>query len=186
MPNRLTDVLSALIDSAGARGSVALIGAVARNAWAPPRATTDLDVAIAASSDVIESVQRALTALGYEQVRSHRADPEDALADLVVLRAPKGGLRQVDLLVAKTAFESEVLRRAVLVEIGGVSAPVATPEDLIVYKLVADRARDRDDISAILRTQSRAGREIDWAYVERWAGFWSVLDRLAALRAARS
>jgi hypothetical protein len=52
-----------------------------------------------------------------------------------------------------------------------------------VYKLVADRARDRDDISAILRTQRRAGREIDWVYVERWAGFWSVLDRLAALRA---
>ncbi len=183
MPNTLADVLSALIDSADPEGSVALIGAVARNAWAPPRATTDLDVAIAASSDVIESVQRALTALGYERVRSHRADPEDALADLVVLRAAKGSLRQVDLLVAKTAFESEVLRRAVRVEIAGISAPVATPEDLIVYKLVADRARDRDDISAILRTQRRAGREIDWAHVEQWAGFWSVLDRLAELRA---
>jgi predicted nucleotidyltransferase len=182
MPNTLTDVLSALLDAAGARG-FALIGAVARNAWAPPRATTDLDVAIAASSDVLESVERALTALGYEPVRSHRADPGDALADLVVLRAAKGGLRQVDLLVAKTAFENEVLRRAVRVEIGGVEAPVATPEDLIVYKLVADRPRDRDDIAAILGTQSRAGREIDWAYVERWAGFWSVLDRLAALRA---
>jgi hypothetical protein len=39
MPNTLTDVLSALIDAAGPGGSVALIGAVARNAWAPPRGT---------------------------------------------------------------------------------------------------------------------------------------------------
>ncbi len=182
MSNALTDVLSALVDSAGAHGSLALIGAVARNAWAPPRATTDIDVAIAASSEVIESVQHALLALGYERVRSHRADPEDTLADLVVLRAPAGSLRQVDLLVAKTAFESEVLRRAVPIEIGGVRVPVATPEDLIVYKLIADRARDREDIVAILRTQGRAGREIDWGHVERWARFWNVVDRLAALR----
>ena len=62
-------------DAPGARGSLALIGAVARNAWAPPRARTDLDVTIAASSELLESVQRALTALGYERVRSHRADP---------------------------------------------------------------------------------------------------------------
>lgn len=185
MPNTLAEVLSALLDSAGPDGSVALIGAVARNAWAPPRATTDLDVAIAASAGVIESVERALIGLGYERVRSHRADPEDALADLVVFRAPRAGLRQVDLLVAKTAFESEVLRRAVRIEIDGIRVPVATPEDLIVYKLIADRPRDRDDIAAILRTQNRAAREIDWAYVEQWARFWSVLDRLSALRAAQ-
>jgi hypothetical protein len=48
--------------------------------------------------------------------------------------------------------------------------------------VVADRPRDRDDIAAILGTQRRAGRKIDWAYVERWAGFWSLLDRLVALR----
>ncbi len=181
MSSTLTEVLSALVGATGTPKALALIGAVARNAWAPPRATTDLDLAVAAIPAILEAVNRALCGLGYEQTRSHRADPKDRLADLVVFRAPSGGLRQVDLLVAKTAFESQVLERAVPVEIGGVTLPVATPEDLIVYKLVADRPRDRDDIEAILRTQARTGRVIDWAHIERWAGFWSVSDRLSAL-----
>lgn len=85
--------------------------------------------------------------------------------------------------MAKTAFETEVIRRAVPVEISGVAVPVATPEDLIVYKLIADRPRDRDDIGAIRRTQARAGRELDRDYIERWARFRGVSDRLEALEA---
>jgi predicted nucleotidyltransferase len=186
MPGEPADVLAALAGVARAiPRAIALIGAVARNAWAPPRATTDLDLAVSASPEALTALEDTLRSLGYQPVRSHRADPVDRLADLIVLRAPTGEVRQVDLLVAKTAFESQVLERAVPVEIGGVTLPVATPEDLIVYKLVADRPRDRDDIDAILRTQARAGRRIDWAHVERWATFWSVSDRLAALAGHR-
>ena len=67
-----------------------------------------------------------------------------------------------------------MLRRDVTVEVAGVSITVANPEDLIVYKLIADRARDREDILAIVRTQTRGGRALDWAYVERWARFWNL------------
>lgn len=181
MSSRLADVLSALSAAAGSRPALALIGATARNAWAPPRATTDIDLAVAADPAVLEAVKEALQALGYEPVRSHRADPEDPLADLVVLRAPGGSLRQVDLLVAKTEFETEALRRAVPIEIAGVTVPVATPEDLIVYKLVAYRPRDRQDIAAIARTQGRAGRLLDRSYIRRWAEYWGVADRLEIL-----
>jgi predicted nucleotidyltransferase len=177
----LTETLAVLARCASRRGDLALIGAAARNAWAPPRATTDLDLAVAATDPVLASIEAGLRPLGYERVRSHRADPADPQADLIVYRASQGDLRQVDLLVAKTDFEREVLRRAVSVDIAGVVFPVATPEDLIVYKVIADRARDRDDIDAILRTQARAGRELDWAYVERWARFWDVYDRLLSL-----
>lgn len=162
-------------------GAYALIGANARNAWAPPRATTDLDLAIAADATVLGIVQGTFEAHGYEAVRTHRADPDDTLADLVVLRSAKGSPRQIDLLVAKTAFEAEVLERSVPVEMGGVRVAVATPEDLIVYKLIAHRPRDREDIDAIRRTQARSGRPLDRAYIERWARFWGVADRLASL-----
>ena len=182
----LTEILGALAAACGSRrAALALIGAAARNAWAPPRATTDLDLAVSASDPLLESIQSTLQGLGYERVRSQRADPADAQADLIVYRVSTGELRQIDLLVAKTDFEQEVLRRAVPVEIAGVTIPVATPEDLIVYKLIADRPRDRDDILAILRTQARAGRALDWAHVERWARFWNVSDRLASLEGPR-
>lgn len=182
MSSTLTEILSALADALVGQKRLAVIGAVARNAWAPPRATTDLDVSVASASELLEAIQRSLEGLGYARVRSHRTDPSDSIADLIVLRAPKGSLRQVDLLVAKTAFEVEVLRRAVPIDIAGVTLPVATPEDLIVYKLVADRPRDREDIVAILRTQQRAARTIDWTHIDRWAAFWNVSERLAALR----
>lgn len=60
--------------------------------------------------------------------------------------------------------------------------PVASPEDLVVYKLLADRPRDREDIRAILRTQQRTARRFDWEHVERWVAFWQIAERLERLR----
>jgi len=37
-------------------------------------------------------------------------------------------------------------------------------------------------ISAILRTQSRTSRPIDWEHVDRWARFWGISDRADELR----
>jgi predicted nucleotidyltransferase len=179
----LGEILDVLVRALGPQRSFAVVGATARNAWAPPRATTDVDLAVAAEPSVLEAAERALTTAGYSCTRRHRADAEDPLPDLLVFRSGKGVLRQVDFLVAKTAFEREVLRRAVPVEIGGAPVPVASLEDLVVYKLIADRSRDRDDIEAMLRTQSRAGARIDWDYVERWGRFWGISERVAALRA---
>lgn len=178
----LAHVLAALVGAAGA-DSLAVIGAVARNAWAPPRATTDLDLAVSASASTLAAAEAALAALGYQCVRRQQADPADPLPDMLIFRAETAGLRQVDLLVAKTDFEREALRRATPVVVGERAVPVATPEDLIVYKLLADRPRDRDDIRAIVRTQTRAGRVLDWGYVETWSRYWSVTNRLRALRA---
>ncbi len=159
-----------------------MIGAVARNAWAPPRATTDLDVTIAAADRDLLDAERARAAFGYRPVRRHTVDSDDPLPDLIIFRGDAPALRQVDLLVAKTPFEVEVLRRAVTVEVGGAAVAVATPEDIVVYKLLADRLRDRDDARSIARTRARAGSPLVWAHVERWAAFWGVEDRLAALR----
>ena len=51
-----------------------------------------------------------------------------------------------------------------------------TVEDVIVHKLLADRARDRDDIASILAT----GRSFDEDYVRRWAAVWGVGERWTA------
>jgi len=112
----LLDVLTAIDEGAGEPRAFAVIGAVARNAWAPPRATADLDLAVSARPEVLER-------LGYRRVREQRADPSDSLPDILIFRR----------------------------------MPVATPEDLVVYKLLADRPRDRDDIRAVGGHQSTSG-----------------------------
>jgi predicted nucleotidyltransferase len=181
----LAAALAAVASAAEQPGRFAVIGAVARNAWAPPRATTDLDLAVLGDEQLLDRIGAALVALGYQVVREQRADPADTLPDMRVFRREDAELRQVDLLVAKTDFESEVLRRAEPIAIGSTEVPVASPEDLIVYKLLADRSRDREDIRAITRTLDRAGRRLDWEYVERWSRFWGIEERLRRLGSVR-
>jgi hypothetical protein len=58
----------------------------------------------------------------------------------------------VDLLVAKTPFKESALTRARLVPVLGTACSVITPEDLIVYKLLANRPREIEDkLDAFLR-----------------------------------
>jgi predicted nucleotidyltransferase len=44
---------------------------------------------------------------------------------------------------AFSSFEQEALERAVEVDFAGVRIPVAIPEDLVIYKALAWRDRDR-------------------------------------------
>lgn len=176
-------VLRAVQGTVGQHGRWAIIGAVARNAWAPPRATTDLDLAVMADHATLVAVAGALESLGYSRVREQRVEAGDPLPDILVFRADDSELRQGDLLVAKTSFEDDVLRRAETVTLEDIRLPVASPEGIVVYKLLADRPRDREDIRAILSTQVRTARPFDWSYVERWSEFWQIRDRLDRIRA---
>ena len=180
----LADVVTAVEHAVGDRRSVAVIGAVARNAWAPPRATTDLDLTISAHHETLDALDAALRRLGYTAVRRQQAEPGDPVPDVLIYRSEAADPCQVDLLVAKTAFEEQVIARAERVAIGPCDIPVASPEDLVVYKLLADRPRDREDVRAVLRTQARTVRAFDWGHVERWATFWQIGDRLDRLRAS--
>lgn len=55
--------------------------------------------------------------------------------------------------------------------------PVATPEDLVALKLIANRSHDLLDA---LHLALRGG--LDWPYIERWCDTWQITDRLAHLR----
>lgn len=175
-------MLRAVNEATSAPGSFAIIGAVARNAWAPPRATTDLDLTILADNALLQRLEEGFSELGYRLVRTQKTDPSDELPDIEMFRSDEAEPRQIDLLVSKTEFEREVLKRAPSVEVGSIEAPVASPEDLIVYKLLAHPPRDQEGIRAVVRTQRRAARALDWNYVERWSHFWQIEERFQYLR----
>ena len=54
---------------------------------------------------------------------------------------------------------------------------ISTPEDLIVLKLIANRARGRIDLLGLCGLAN-----LDWAYVERWASRWDVTSLLEEVR----
>lgn len=79
---------------------------------------------------------------------------------------------------SKTAFQAEVVRRAHVTDTG---IPMATPEDLIVQKAIANRAKDQVDLQGLVGLA-----DLDWAYVEKWAAEWGVQDIVERARAASS
>lgn len=158
----------------------ALIGAAARNAWAPPRLTTDVDVAALVDAEGYAHVVSAFAAIGYRILSAHRSGPDEVVPAVTIFRndTVPAPVRQVDLLAAGTDFETEAIENAVERTVAGRAARVIQREDLIVYKLIAWRPRDRQDIADVLATAAAAGVELDLERIREWADVWEVSDRL--------
>lgn len=134
----------------------ALAGALAALRYrATERMTTDADLLI--QSD--EGVAEAFRSEGYDVIES--ADPGEP-PHLLAVRGK--GLR-VDLLVARTPYQETALDRAV--------GNVLTAEDVVIHKLLAWRARDRNDIDSILLSDT----PLDEGYIREVARDWEVEDR---------
>jgi hypothetical protein len=71
----------------------------------------------------------------------------------------------VDLFLAESHFQHELLARRCLQEIDHLSVWIASPEDLVLLKLLSGRPRDPADIGDILFTQG----QLDEAYMRHWA-----------------
>ena len=89
---------------------------------------------------------------------------------------------RVDVFVAKTGFERAVIagvRRAIVL---GIEVCLASPEAAIIYKLLANRRRDQDDVDSIFEARQIAGDELDWKFLDSWAEAWGIEERLEPLR----
>ena len=161
--------LSTLFADFGVEWCIA--GAIAANAYRPPRDTTDLDLVVQIPAPQYPSIAAALGRAGW---RTTRVSPEGDYPDVVRLAHDR--FFPTDLLLSKTAYQREALARAR--PVGPHAVRVLTVEDVIVHKLIAYRYRDRDDIVEILR----AGVPLDYAYLERWAREWEILDRWQELQ----
>jgi len=140
----------------------AVVGGIALSIWGEPRATRDVDVRILLGRD---EAHRLLAVLADEYV--FLADePLETLRKMGFLFVQdRTGLR-VDLLLADTAFDREVIQHAFSVEIApGKVIQVCRAEDLLIYKLISTRPRDHEDAASIVHRQ---GDALNDKYVEYW------------------
>ena len=152
----------------------ALIGALARGVWGRPRSTSDIDFEVALDPAGHQALVACLTAVGVEEESSLGPETaESSVPDNLTFRT-NGGIR-IDVLVTKTDFQVQALKRRVRCEVLGTQAWVVTLEDLLVYKLIASRSQDLADIEALLDGLSDP-EDLDWEHVESWARAW---DRYA-------
>lgn len=139
-----------------------LIGGIAVIARGVPRTTRDVDATISATTGQLDIVLR----ICEEQEISPRINDARAFADVnqvLLLRHSPSGV-DVDVSLAWLPFEIEAIDASDKLQIGGVRVPVARPEDLVIYKAIAWRPQDQQDVERLLDLH---GERMDLVRVRR-------------------
>ena len=158
----------------------AFIGGVALNTWGVPRATFDLDLAVAVPANRMEGLLAELRQAGAVVDPVFERGFRDRIAGMEQVHvhlAAGSSLLAVDLFLATTPFLESVLARRVTIDLGRGPIWVCTAADLILFKLVADRGKDRVDVENVVSVQGVPERE----YLLRWSEVLRVGPRLASL-----
>jgi hypothetical protein len=157
-----------------------VIDGVAVIASGVPRFTADIDVTLSASS---ERVERIIEVLGSHGITPRIADAVAFARDrhVLLMRHEASGV-PLDISMARLPFEEDAIRASETTDYAGVSIRVPRVDDLIVYKLVASRARDLDEVEHLL---ALSGRRVDVArlrsLVSEFAAALDDVERPATL-----
>jgi hypothetical protein len=162
-------VLLAAIDTADSGPFPYLLyGGMAVALWGEPRYTEDVDIVLFVVERESHRFLRAAAKQGFA------VDEDLAIQQLQVsgwARLPLGKASSpwhLDLTLGDTPFDRSALARRVQVTMAGRHVWAATAEDLVLYKLIAFRDKDRLDIESVVRRQER----LDEAYLRKWAAWW--------------
>jgi hypothetical protein len=148
-----------LIEEEGHRGCLA--GGLAVSARCDPRFTRDVDLVVAVADDAeAESLSRALVSVGFAALALVEQEAVDRLAMVRVVDAD--GV-SIDLLVASSGIENEIVHDAELIGVlPGLTMPVARVGHLMAMKLLSV-SPGRETDSADLRELARVADEDEWS-----------------------
>lgn len=139
-----------------------VIGGIASGVLGYPRMTQDVDICIHIKKKEVPQFLKKIESSGFT---FDKAD--------VIKRAKETGTFQirdgdfhVDFLILSTEFEKSALSRKQKIAVYGISAPLPTPEDLILFKIVPARHIDLADIENIAK---RYSGKLDKKYLTEWA-----------------
>jgi predicted nucleotidyltransferase len=129
-----------------------LLGGYAVGIHAKPRATKDLDLLVSGEGDNLKRVADALVAFGAPDLVIAAAEHMGP-TEIVYLGAPPV---RIDILRSADGLDTEqVIGRAGIVQLGDLSVPVISIEDLIANKRAAARPQDLADVMLLERVAQR-------------------------------
>jgi hypothetical protein len=139
-----------------------LIGGIAVIARGVARTTRDVDATVSSDGVRLEEILPVFE----EQGLGPRIDDAlgFALANQVLLLRHEASGVDVDVSIAWLPFELEAIRASDSLVLAGVDVPVARAEDLVIYKSVAWRPQDQQDVERLLTLHARG---MDLARVTR-------------------
>jgi hypothetical protein len=153
------------------------MGGLAASHWGLPHFTYDLVVAVGVSAQDSVEFLRKLDDEGFIVPDQFRAGWTDRLAGtrkVVVKKLAGGHVWDVDVFLEESDFLRSVMARRRFVDLDGRQTPMVSPEDLVLFKLVAWRPKDQGHLDDLLLVVG----SLDDAYLAAWAGRLGVRDRL--------
>ena len=137
-----------------------IVGGLAVSARCDPRFTRDVDIAVVVDTDEhAEALVRALTSYG---LRTAGLIEQEAVGRLAMARLSTDDGLSVDLLIASSGIEAEVVASAETLEVvRGMLLPVARTGHLIALKLLSV-APGRETDAADLRSLAAVATDDEW------------------------
>ncbi|HEX4591826.1 MAG TPA: nucleotidyl transferase AbiEii/AbiGii toxin family protein, partial [Gemmataceae bacterium] len=133
---------------------IALMGGLALSGWDRIRATEDVDFLIGADATNPDTLLRALQDRGYAPKKLPAVTNFDGERVMQLRYQPPGKFFDylVDLFFAESEYHRTALARRVSFRLpdGKTVVPIVSCEDLIIFKLRADRPVDRGDVIGLL------------------------------------
>jgi predicted nucleotidyltransferase len=156
-----------------------VIGGMANAVWGEVRATRDADFKISIGEHSLSEFRDLV--LGRFPERQTGVPPHLQSRHVIHIWAMPGVA--VDLLVGIFDYERQAIDRASEMTVEGVRVRMCTAEDLIVHKVVANRAQDWIDVERVLMRQKS---KLDQKYILGWIQqFAEGLDNPELLRRYR-
>jgi hypothetical protein len=139
-----------------------IIGGQAVLVYGEPRFTKDIDVTLGVGTDRLESVLKLVDSIGWKVLVP---SPLEFVQKTMVLpcQDPASGVR-LDLIFSFSLYERQAMDRVRRMNILGKDVRFASPEDLIIHKVVAGRPRDLEDA----RVVQLKNPGMDRIYIEKW------------------
>jgi hypothetical protein len=156
--DELVTTLHEALDEAGVAHAIG--GAIALAYYGEPRATADIDVNIFVGAEHAESVADVLRPLGVAVTPKAVEKIEQQAQNRL-----RWGLYVLDVFFIDHPFRESCASRIRFVPFRDGEIPILAAEDLLIFKIFFNRAKDWLDIEQVLFAQ--AGR-FDVGYVERW------------------
>jgi predicted nucleotidyltransferase len=125
-----------------------VIGGQAVLLYGEPRLTKDIDITLDMGIEGYTKVREVVENLFFKILVDN---PQEFLKKTMVLPTieEKSGIR-IDFIFSFTPYEKQAIGNAIDVKINDKMVKFASLEDVVIHKIIAGRARDIEDVKAIL------------------------------------
>jgi len=152
-----------------------IIGGIAFSIWTAPRATVDLYFVIGVTEENLSSFIKSATQKGIVVFDSNPMVFKKMKLCRMFLEGKEAQLIMLDFILADDPYKKKSLERAIPLPWEGQEIKVASPEDVILLKLLSGRGQDLVEVANIIRMRKPS---LDQNYLQNWAHLLSLSDSL--------